>query len=173
VADDDRHGASPGNHLQSRMTRVKRYNVLLICPDNAVHSIMAEALLKRWGGADFCAFSAGIKPRGAIDPRTLELLKERRVWHPSIRGKGHREFLGPDAPRMDFVISLGERPPDGAPKRWPGNPQVIHWHITSPDSAGKPDEAAHAFRRAFAELETRIKLFVLVYEKERRKRIAA
>ena len=73
----------------------QRYKVLFICPDNAVHSIIAEALLKRWGGNDFCASGAGTKPRGAIDPRTLELLKEQRLWHPRLRSKGHQEFLGP------------------------------------------------------------------------------
>jgi protein-tyrosine-phosphatase len=155
------------------MTRGRRYNVLFICPDNAEYSIMAEALMRRWGGNDFCPFSAGIKPRHGINPRTRELLKEQRLWDPSLRSKGHREFLGADAPLMDFVISLGECAPDGAPKQWPGDPQVIHWHITSAESVGKPAEVAHAFRRAFTELETRIKLFVLVYEKDRIKRIAA
>jgi arsenate reductase len=116
----------------------------------------------------FARSSAGTKPKGATDPRTLQLLKEQRVWHPRLRSKDHQEFLGRDAPGMDFVISLGECPPEGAPKQWPGNPQIIHWHITSPDAEGKPAEVAHALRRAFTELETRIKSFVLVYRKDRR-----
>jgi protein-tyrosine-phosphatase len=168
--DDERDGANLRNHPQSRMTRGRRYNVLFICPDNAVYSIMAEALMRRWGRNDLRVFSAGIKPRREINPSTRELLKEQRFWDVSLRSNGHR---GADASLMDFVISLGERPPDGSPKQWPGDPQVIHWHITSADSVGQPAEVAHAFRRAFTELETRIKLFVLVYEKDRIKRIAA
>jgi arsenate reductase (thioredoxin) len=169
----DEVGQSSHRNQAPPTARTRRYNVLFICPDNAIHSIMAEALLKRWGRDDFCAFSAGIEPRGIIDPRALELLKKERVWHPALRSKGYQEFLGPDAPRMNFVISLGERPADGAPSQWPGNPQAIHWHITKTDSAGKPAEVAHAFRKAFTELETRIKLLVLVYERERGKRAAA
>ena len=151
----------------------KRYKVLFICRDSAVHSIMAEALLKRWGGADFCAFSAGIKPAGAIDPRTVELLKERRIWQGSLLSKSRQEFFERDAPRMDFVISLGECSPENMPKEWPGNPQIFHWRITSPERAGTPAELASALVKALTELETRVKLFVLVYKKEMTKRTAA
>ena len=105
---DGRHGdASPGNLLESRMPG-ECYKVLFICRDNAVHSITAEALLKRWGDIDFCAYSAGIKPAEAIDPRTVELLKERRIWQKGLHAKSHQAFFERDALRMDFVISLGE-----------------------------------------------------------------
>ncbi len=172
MAGDD-GGESIARNQTRRTARASRYNVLFVCPDNAIHSIMAEALLGRWGRDDFCAFSAGAEPRGGIDPRALELLKKERVWQPALRSKGYQEFLGPGAPRMNFVISLGERPAEGVPAQWPGNPQVIHWHITKADSAGKPADIAHAFRKAFVELETRIKLLVLVYERERSRRAAA
>jgi protein-tyrosine-phosphatase len=154
--DDYKSGADPG-------TQKRRYNVLFICPANAVHSIIAEALLRRWGGNDFCAFSAGIRPSGALDPLTLELLKGQRLWDPGLHAKHVKQFLGSDATRMDFVISVGERPPDRAPKQWPGNPQVIHWRITNPNSAESPSQTGWALRRAFTELETRVRLLVLVY----------
>ena len=89
----------------------KRYKVLFICRDNAVHSIMAEALLKRWGDGDFYGFSAGIKPSAVIDSHTLELLKEGRVWRSDLHPKSYLEFFRRDAPLMDFVITLGERAP--------------------------------------------------------------
>jgi arsenate reductase (thioredoxin) len=169
---DDRYHAHPDNLLESRMPG-KRYKVLFICRDNAVHSIMAEALLKRWGGADFSAFSAGIKPADAIDSCTVELLKERRIWQRGLRARSHQEFFERDAPRMDFIISLGECPSERMPKEWPGNPQIFHWRITSPDWAGTPTEAAFALVKALIELETRVRLFVLVYKKEKTKRTAA
>ena len=150
----------------------ERYKVLFICRDNAVHSIMAEALLKRWGDGDFYGFSAGIKPSAVIDPHTLELLKEGRVWRSDLHPKSYQEFFRRDAPLMDFVITLGERAPDCAPMQWPGNPQTLHWRITSPDTA-TPADVTHIFRKAFTELETRIRLFVLVYRKEKIKRAVA
>lgn len=157
MVDDERDGANLRNHHQSRMTRGRRYNVLFICPDNAVYSIMAEALMRRWGGNDFCVFSAGIEPRRGINRRTRELLKEQRLWDPSLRSNGASG------------ISRGGRAADGfrnksgrACSRWraaamAGGPQVIHWHITSADAIGQPAEVACAFRKAFTELETRIK----------------
>jgi arsenate reductase (thioredoxin) len=142
------------------------YNVLFLCGDNAIGSIMAEALLKRWGAQDFHAFSAGITPKGEIDPLAAELLKVQRVWHQNLRSKGCQEFLTPDAPSMDFIISLGEQPPAGMPTAWPGHPKVIHWHITEPVVTGRPAETTHSFRKAFGELENRVRLLVLVYQRE-------
>lgn len=168
---DERISANPGDFAQSRMPG-KRYNVLFICRDNAAHGIMAEALLKRWGDADFCAFSAGITPSAAIDPRTVEVLKGGRVWRSDLHPKSYHEFSRRDAPLMNFVITLGERAPDCLPNQWPGNLQTFHWRITSPDRA-TPAEVLHPFRKAFTELETRIRLFVLVYQKEKIKRAVA
>ena len=107
---DERNSTTPSNFPQSRMPG-ERYKVLFICRDNAVHSIMAEALLKRWGDGDFYGFSAGIKPSAVIDPYTLELLKEGRVWRSDLHPKSYLEFFRRDAPLMDFVITLGERAP--------------------------------------------------------------
>ena len=140
------------------------YNVLFLCTDNSTKSIMAEALLNRFGGEDFHAHSAGVDPRGEIDPLAVELMKTHRVWHPSLEPKGCHKFLAPDAPRMDFIITLGERRPARLPESWPGSPQLIHWRITEAPQDGEPAKKHHSLRKAFAELETRIRLFVLVHQ---------
>ncbi|HUO03641.1 MAG TPA: hypothetical protein VMU16_00460 [Candidatus Binataceae bacterium] len=142
-------------------------NVLFICEDNAVSSITAEALLERWGAKGFRAFSAGVMPKHECNPLVAEVLKENRIWHDGLRSKGYEEFLSPDAPPMDLVISLGERPPAQLPIAWPGRPEVIHWHITEPATDGDSATKARSFRKTFLELENRIKLLVLVYQRER------
>jgi len=149
------------------------YKVLFLCPDNSICSIMAEALLKRWGGNDFHAFSAGVARGSEIHPFAADLLKTHNVWDQGLRSKGCDEFLAPDSPPMDFVVTVGGRPPVGMPTAWPGKPQVMHWRITDPVLDGKPKEKAYSFNTAFRELETRIKLFVLVYQREALKGIAA
>ncbi len=149
-----------------------RYHVLFLCADNSVSSIMAEALLRRWGAEDFRAFSAGIKPKAGSPTLAAEFLKAHRVWDPSLRSKGCQEFLAPDAPPMDFIISVGELPPAELPTGWPGHPRVIHWHITEPIVQESEAERANSLRKTFAELENRIRLFVLVYQKETTKRSA-
>lgn len=151
--------------------RRNAFRVLFLGPDNSVSSIMAEALLKRWGGDDFRAFSAGITP-GEIHPLAADLLKTCNVWDQALRSKSCDEFLLPDAPTMDFIVTVGGQPPVGMPTRWPGRPQVIHWRITDPLVEGRPKDRTYSFKTAFRELETRIKLFVLVYRRETTRGIA-
>ena len=148
-------------------------NVLFICPDNSRASIIAEALLKRWGCGSFQAFSAGNTPTPVVHPMIHQLLVAQRVWRPELKSKSWHEFLRPDAPRMDFIISLGDRAPDGLPSRWPGNPRVMHWRVSEPLGDGTAVESAQAFRRTFTELETRIKLFTLVNTRKSIRRAAA
>jgi len=149
------------------------YKVLFVCHDNSTCSIIAEAIMNRWGGKDFRVFSAGIRPASEVHPVTVDLLKAQRLWGQNIQTKGCNEFLKHDAQRMNFIISIGEQRPIDLPTGWPGNPSIIHWRISEPKVDTKPAKTALAFRRTFGELENRIKLFVLVYERERVKKAAA
>jgi protein-tyrosine-phosphatase len=149
------------------------YNVLFVCSDNSVHSIIAEAILKRWSGKDFRAFSAGIHPASEIHPLAIDLLKTQRLWEQDFQTKGCNEFLKHEAPSVNFVISIGEQLLKDLPADWPGNPRIFHWHISDPTVDGKPAERAIAFRRTFRELENRIRLFILVHERENMKKAAA
>ena len=158
--------------IKSPTTR-KRLSVLFLCADNSISSIMAEALLIRWGGAHFHAFSAGIAPRAEIESFASELLRTYNVWTDGLHPKSCDEFLAPDAPAMDFIISVGSAPPAGMPTGWPGQPQVIHWRITDPVVDGRSVVRTRSFQAAFRELETRIKLFVLVHQRETTRKIAS
>ena len=100
-------------------------NVLFLCPDNSAMSIIAEAILSRWEGKRFRAFSAGTRRALEVHHLAADLLRANRIWRPGFRPKDCAEFLNQDAPRMDFVISLGYQAPDGLPSTWPGNPRII------------------------------------------------
>jgi|SRR5579862_1248268 len=134
-------------------------NVLFVCEGNAVRSIMAEALLNRFGGGRFKAYSAGHDPAREVHPLTLEQAHASGIALSGLRPKSVREFTSTSAPRMDFVIALGKNP--APPLR--GNPMHARWGISDP-AVSEADPKAHrmAFRRAWRELETRIKLFVLL-----------
>jgi protein-tyrosine-phosphatase len=64
--------------------------------------------------------------------------------------------------RFDWVISLCDRVREVCPE-FPGSPETIHWSIPDP-TAGHPDgdnEVNYpAFKRAAAELETRIRFLL-------------
>ncbi|MGD0118838.1 MAG: arsenate reductase ArsC [Candidatus Binatus sp.] len=149
------------------------YKVLFVCKDNSACSIIAESILKRWGGKQFRAFSAGIHPASEVNPQAIAVLKAQRLWGQGIQTKGCIEYLKDDAQSMNFIICIGDQPPVDLPVKWPGNPTIIHWRISNPIVDGKLKEKALAFRKTFLELENRIKLFILIYERERAEKAAA
>jgi arsenate reductase len=83
------------------------FNVLFLCTHNSARSILAEALLNKIGKGRFQAFSAGSdpSPSGPL-PEVISQLRALGHEVSSLRSKTWQEFTGPDAPRMDFVITL-------------------------------------------------------------------
>lgn len=88
------------------------FNVLFICTRNSARSIMAEAILEKIGRGKFSAYSAGSMPADAPMPEVLERLVIMGHDISHLRSKSWNEFTGPDAPRMDFVLTLCD-PQDG------------------------------------------------------------
>lgn len=88
------------------------FNVLFICSRNSARSIMAEAILEKIGRGKFHAYSAGSMPADAPMPEVLERLAVMGHDVSRLRSKSWNEFAGPDAPRMDFVLTLCD-PQDG------------------------------------------------------------
>jgi arsenate reductase len=83
------------------------FNVLFLCTHNSARSILAEALLNKIGQGRFQAFSAGSAPSPS-GPLPEVIAQLRALGHEvsALRSKSWTEFTGPDAPRMDFVITL-------------------------------------------------------------------
>jgi protein-tyrosine-phosphatase len=138
----------------------KVHNVLFLCTGNSARSIMAEALLQRWGGGRFRAFSAGSQPKGAVHPLALEMLRRGNHSPEGFRSKSWNEFSGPGAPRLDFVFTVcGNAARETCPV-WPGRPISAHWGIDDPAAVeGSEEEKRRAFHHAYLELDARIKLF--------------
>jgi arsenate reductase len=142
-------------------------NVLFLCNDNASRSIMAEALLARFGSGRFRAFSAGITPAVAVHPLAQEMLNASGLEVPRDKPKSVSEFLLPSAPKMDLVIGMA-KDAEPAVRDWSGPVFKAFWRITDPlsDKTTRTEEWRN-FRRAFRELETRMRLLVLVRHQSR------
>jgi protein-tyrosine-phosphatase len=82
------------------------FHVLFLCTRNSGRSIMAEAILNRFAGEKFRAYSAGSHPAAAPMPEVVEKL--RAVGHDiaGLHSKSWTLFTGSDAPKLDFVIGL-------------------------------------------------------------------
>jgi protein-tyrosine-phosphatase/DNA-binding transcriptional ArsR family regulator len=93
------------------------FNVLFVCSRNSARSIMAEAILQKVGRGRFNAYSAGSDPAPVPMPEVLARLAMMGHDVSHLHSKSWKEFTGPDAPRMDFVLTLcdtreGEDCPD-------------------------------------------------------------
>lgn len=138
----------------------KSYNVLFLCTGNSARSIMAEAILGRFGAPKFKAFSAGSHPRGEINPRVVHLLQNLNYKPDLFRSKSWDEFIGSDAPRFDFVFTVCDDVANETCPAWPGQPMTAHWGVPDPTKrVGSEAEIAFAFDDAWRMLQNRITVF--------------
>ncbi|MFC7475514.1 metalloregulator ArsR/SmtB family transcription factor [Dankookia sp. GCM10030260] len=137
------------------------FNVLFLCTHNAARSVMAEALLKKLAPGRFAAWSAGSdpSPTGPL-PEVLALLKTLGHDVSGLRSKSWAEFTGPEAPSMDFVITLcdtlhGQVCPDFGATTITGA-----WPLPDPSKfGGSPAERATLLNEVYAGLRRRLEAF--------------
>ena len=136
-------------------------NTLFLCTGNSARSILAEALLNRLGEGRFRAWSAGSMPKGEVNPHALPLTRALGYRDEDFRSKPWDEFATPDAPKLDFVITVCDNAAGEVCPIWPGQPISAHWGIPDPASArGSEAEIAVAFREAARLLRSRIELLL-------------
>ena len=82
------------------------FNVLFLCTHNSARSIIAEAVLNKVGKGRFNAYSAGSEPAASPMSEVLHRLATLDHDVSALRCKSWNEFMGPSAPKMDFVITL-------------------------------------------------------------------
>lgn len=154
--------AQPARQAKPRMeiAMAKVYNTLFLCTGNSARSIMAECILRRWGQGRFNAFSAGSHPRGELHPLTIELLKRLHHSVDGLRSKDWEEFARPDSPPLDFVFTVCDKARGEICPAWPGQPMTAHWGVDDPvEFEGTDAERRKKFKRAYFELDNRIKIF--------------
>jgi arsenate reductase len=145
--------------LLRNMKTERIYNVLFLCTGNSARSILAESLLNTLGCGRFRAFSAGSYPKGVVHPLAIDLLGRMNLPTEGLRSKSWDEFAAGSAPPLDFIFTVCDNAAGEVCPVWPGKPMTAHWGIADP-AAAEGNAKASAFRTAFEELKTRIKLLV-------------
>ena len=137
------------------------YNVLFLSARNSARSILAEAILRKEGRSRFQAFSAGNNPEPKVDALALQVLREADYPIEGLRPKSKHEFVGSDAPSMDFVFTLCDSMRGEPVPEWPGQPITAHWSIEDPKAmTGSDLEQKAAFITAQRYLKNRITALV-------------
>jgi protein-tyrosine-phosphatase len=122
---------------------VKR--ILFVCVENSNRSQMAEAFARLHGGSDVEAHSAGSRPSGRVNPKSVEAMQELGYDLSTHHSKGLDEFAGV---AFDAAITMGcgdECPFVRAKRR-------IDWQI--PDPRDMPPEE---FRKVRELIELKVK----------------
>ncbi len=121
---------------------------------------MAEAALRRFGGARFRAHSAGTHPKAAPHPLTLYVLWQRGHDTQALRPKSWEIFAGADAAPLEFVFTVCDDAQGEACPAWAGQPLTAHWGVHDPARAlGQLADRLHCFQRAYDEIERRVRRF--------------
>ena len=138
----------------------KTFNVLFLCTGNSARSILAEAILNQVGAGRFHAYSAGSHPSGTVNPLVLDFLDRQRIPAAGARSKSWDEFATPEAPRLDFVITVCDQAAGEVCPIWPGRPMTAHWGVEDPAKyTDEPEKARKVIQEAFRILHRRIQLF--------------
>jgi len=130
--------------------------VIFVCTGNSARSQMAEAILRRDGGARFEVVSAGVDPK-PINPLTVRVLADVGIDISGATSKTIDRFVGQP---FDYVITVCDRARASCPV-FPGGGETLHWGIDDPaEATGTESERLAAFERALRELSGRIHTFL-------------
>lgn len=150
----------------------RRFKTLFLCTGNSARSILAEFLLRRFGGGLFEVYSAGVDPRPEPHPLALATLRENfQIDVSSAFSKSLDEFRDT---HFDFIITLCDDARETCPV-WPGHPITAHWATVDPSRILGGEEAMRsAFWQVAEQIRHRIELFAsLPFDKLDALRLAA
>jgi arsenate reductase len=131
--------------------------ILVLCTGNSCRSILAEALFRDLGGDRVDVTSAGARPEGTVNPRTIAILDEEGIGHGWAHSKPMTEFLDRG---FDHVITVCDDAAAVCPV-FPGPAVRTHWSIPDPARArGTEAEVLAVYRATYADLRERIRAFL-------------
>ena len=139
----------------------KTNHILFLCTGNSARSIMAEALVTTMSHGRFQGYSAGSNPGGTVNPYAIEKVRETGYPLDKLRSKSWDEFALPDAPKMDFIITVCDNAADEACPIWPGHPASAHWSFEDPAAVeGSDEQKRAAFSKIFRQILARMSTFL-------------
>jgi arsenate reductase len=138
---------------------MSKARVLFLCTGNSARSQMAEAFLRKYGGDEFEAYSAGLEPRG-INPYTHRVMEEVGINLSGQYSKHVKEYMGKR--HFGYLIILCHEAEENCPTTFPGVGRRLHWSFEDPSAfVGSEDEKLAKFREVRDLIERRIKEWLI------------
>jgi arsenate reductase len=132
--------------------------VLFLCVGNSARSQMAEAFLRKYGGDEFEAYSAGLEPKG-INPYTERVMEEVGVSLSVQHSKHVKEYMG--KVHFGYLITLCKEAEASCPTTFLGIGERLHWFFEDPSAfTGSEDEKLVKFREVRNQIEQHIKTWL-------------
>lgn len=137
------------------------FNVLFLCTHNSARSIMAEAILDKIGKGKFRAYSAGSEPGPRPMPEVVERLAVLGHDIAGLRSKSWNEFMGAEAPRMDFVIALCDTLEGQVCPDFGDTAVTASWPLPDPAKfTGSSVERTTLLNELYAMIRRRLEVFI-------------
>ncbi|WP_255534969.1 arsenate reductase ArsC [Polynucleobacter sp. Nonnen-W13] len=133
---------------------MKQYNILFLCTHNSARSILGEALASTHPSGKFVGYSAGSTPGTSVNPIAADIAEELGMDRTLLRSKSWDEFALPDAPKMDFIVTVCDNAAGEVCPFWPGQPATAHWGFPDPSQVQGTDLEKKA---AFNEVKNGLK----------------
>jgi arsenate reductase len=133
---------------------MKQYNILFLCTHNSARSVLGEALASSHPSGLFVGYSAGSTPGTSVNSIAKEIALELGYDEGKLRSKSWDEFGLPDAPKMDFIVTVCDNAAGEVCPHWPGNPATAHWGFPDPSKVQGTDLEK---RKAFNEVKNGLK----------------
>lgn len=136
---------------------MRPYNILFLCTHNSARSIIGEALASTHPSGKFIGYSAGSTPGTRVNPFAAEIAKELGMDVALLKSKSWDVFGEPNAPQMDFIITVCDNAAGEVCPFWPGHPVSAHWGFPDPSQVVGTDlEKRAAFNEVMHGLKKRI-----------------
>ena len=140
---------------------MKQYNILFLCTHNSARSVLGEALASSHPSGLFVGYSAGSTPGTSVNSIVKEIALELGYDEGKLRSKSWDEFGLPDAPKMDFIVTVCDNAAGEVCPYWPGQPATAHWGYADPSAVeGTDEDRLHAFRNTMYLIQKRLQLLV-------------
>jgi arsenate reductase (thioredoxin) len=140
---------------------MKKYNILFLCTHNSARSVLGEALASTHQSGRFVGYSAGSTPGTKVNPFAAEIALNLGYETHNLRSKSWDEYASPDAPVMDFIITVCDDAAGEVCPVWPGHPATAHWGFADPSKVeGSDEDKRQAFKDVMWGLKKRIDMLV-------------